>query len=97
MKDSIKVGNLNEDTKLDRTFLHGSKRKAVILESCTIGKGEYKPGWKWSEHAGKITGKKSEAHIGYIVSGEMMIRRPNGKEVKIKPGECFEIQPNHDV
>lgn len=94
--NKIKKGNIN-DSDLSWTFLDGSRRKAVILDSVTIGKGEYLPGWKWSKHVGKITDKKSEAHIGYVISGEMMIRDSKGNEVKVGPGEAFEVKPDHDA
>jgi hypothetical protein len=79
------------------TFLDGSRRSAVILESLAIGRGEYLPGWRWSVHVGKETGKSSEAHIGYVLSGRMAIRGADGKEVTVGPGEAFEVLPRHDA
>lgn len=100
-KDSgtVKKGDFthNTDSKLSSTFLDGSKRTVVILDTVAIGKCEYRPGWKWSEHVGTMTGKKSEAHIGYILSGEMMIKGTDGKETKVSSGEAFEVKPNHDA
>jgi len=96
-KDYIRIGNLNEKTKLSWTFLDGSKRKAVILENVAIGKGEYLPGWRWSKDVGVISGKKSEAHVGYVISGEMMLKSIDGTETKIGSGEAFEISPGHDA
>ena len=77
-------------------FLDKSKRDAVHLETVFVGKGLYLPGWKWSEHVGKKTNKNSERHIGYIVSGQMMIKPQKGKEVLVKAGDFFEVGPNHD-
>lgn len=96
-KEYIKKGSLVDEPELSWTFLDNSKRTAVILKTCAIGRGEYLPGWKWSEHAGKITRKESEAHIGYILSGEMIIKKPDGKEEKVGPNEVFEIQSGHDA
>ena len=70
-----------DNAENSRVFLDGSKRTVVVLKSIAIGRGEYLPGWKWSEHAGPQTGKKSEAHIGYIISGQMVIRAADRKEV----------------
>ena len=95
MTDII-VKSLNKDENL-RTFLDGSKRSAVILKSAAIGLGKYLPGWKWSEHAGPQTGKQSEAHIGYVLSGQMIVRGSDGNETTIVPGEAFEIQSGHDA
>ncbi len=88
--------NLNSSEKL-HTFLDGSKRTVVVLDSVTIGKGEYLPGWKWSKHAGPQTGKNSEAHIGYIVSGQMIVCGDDGKEVTVGSGDAFEVKPGHDA
>jgi mannose-6-phosphate isomerase-like protein (cupin superfamily) len=93
---AIKVKNLGNNEK-SWTFLDGSKRTAVILESVFIGRGTYLPGWKWSEHVGKQTGKNSEAHIRYIISGQMAIRGLDGKEIYVGPGDAFEVGPGHDA
>jgi hypothetical protein len=97
--ETMKKGDFTHtsDLKLSWTFLDGSIRTAVILDTVVIGKGEYRPGWRWSTHVGAMTGKKSEAHIGYILSGEMMIKGPDGKEMKVSSGDAFEIKPNHDA
>lgn len=88
--------------RLDRadkswTFLDGSRRTAVVLESVTIGRGEYLPGWRWSLHVGAQTGKGSAAHIGYVLSGQMAICTADGKESTVGPGEAFEVGPDHDA
>jgi len=79
------------------TFLDGSKRSVVILGSIAIGQGEYRPGWRWSTHVGSTTGKPSEAHVGYVLSGHMTVRSASGHEIKVGPGEAFEVQPGHDA
>ncbi len=86
-----------ESSEKSWTFLDGSTRTVVILDTIAIGRGTYLPGWKWSEHVGKQTGKKSQAHIGYVVSGQMIIRGIDGKEVRVGPGDAFEVPPGHDA
>ncbi len=95
----MKKGNLDIDKKqkLSWTFLDGSKRVAVVLETVAIGKGRYLPGWRWSKHVGAMTGKKAEAHVGYVISGRMKIKEPSGKESMVGPGDAFEIRPGHDA
>jgi len=95
MKD-ITAKNLDRSDD-SRTFLDGSKRSVVVLESVAIGRGNYLPGWKWSKHVGRQTGKESEDHIGYIISGQMMIAGAGGKEVAVGPGDAFEMGPGHDA
>ena len=78
-------------------FPDGSHRSTVELKSAVIGLGTYLPGWKWSLHAGSQTGKSSENHIGYIISGQMVIRDSNGHEQQVGPGDAFEVSPGHDA
>ena len=87
----------NVESENTRTFLDGSKRSVAVLGTVTIGRGEYLPGWQWSKHAGPQTGKNSEAHIGYVLSGKMVIHSADGKETTVGPGEAFEAQPGHDA
>jgi hypothetical protein len=96
MKEKTISKNL-EGAEKSWTFLDGSIRTAVILESVAIGRGTYLPGWKWSEHVGKQTGKTAEHHIGYVVSGRMVVKGDEGKEVSIGPGDAFELASGHDA
>ena len=80
-----------------RVFLDESKRSAVQLGSVLIGLGTYLPGWKWSLHAGPQIGKPAEHHIGYIVSGGMIIKDASGFEQEVGPGDAFEVTPGADA
>ena len=93
---NIVAMNLDE-TSNQRTFADGSKRTVVVLASVAVGRGEYLPGWKWSEHAKTQTGKSSEAHVGYVIQGQMVIQGADGEEVLVGPGDAFEAQPGHDA
>jgi uncharacterized cupin superfamily protein len=95
MADIIKK-NLDSASQ-SRTFLDGSKRTVVILKSVAVGRGEYLPGWKWSKHVGPQTKKSSEAHIGYVLSGQMAVGGADGEEIIVGPNEAFEVQPGHDA
>lgn len=79
------------------TFLDGSTRTAVVLGSVAIGRGDYHAGWRWSVHAGPQMGKRSQAHVGYVLSGQMTVRAANGREITVGPGEAFEVGPGHDA
>ncbi len=80
-----------------RTFIDGSTRAYVVLNTAAIGEGTYKPGWRWSIHAGPQSGKPSENHIGYVISGHMIVKDPNGFEAKVGPGDAFEIATGSDA
>jgi redox-sensitive bicupin YhaK (pirin superfamily) len=81
----------------ERQFIDGSTRSHTLLRSAVIGLGVYKPGWRWSRHAGPQTGKPSANHIGYVISGSMMVKDAAGGEQQIGPGFAFEVGPGHDA
>ncbi len=95
-ESSIVAKSLAESEK-SRTFIDGSTRSIVRLRSAVVGLGTYQPGWKWSLHAGAQTGKPSENHIGYIISGNMVVQDASGFEQEIGPGEACEVMPGHDA
>ena len=70
-------------------FLDGSERVAVQLPIAEIGRGVYRPGWRWSEHAQPFSGGESEEHVGYVISGRMAVCAKDGTEVEVGPGEAF--------
>jgi hypothetical protein len=80
-----------------RVFLDGSRRALSKLPSVVVGRGVYRPGWRWSEHAGPQTGEASMRHVGFIESGHMTILAADGSEVRVGPGDVFEVGPGHDA
>jgi hypothetical protein len=80
-----------------RVFIDGSTRSYAALRTAVIGFGTYQPGWRWSLHAGPQMGKDSENHIGYIVSGRMMVQDLSGNKAEIESGCAFEIAPGSDA
>jgi len=91
----IKENPDNERNK--RLFIDGSTRSYAALRTAAIGFGTYEPGWRWSLHAGPQTGKGSENHIGYVISGRMMVKDQCGNEAEIESGCAFEIVPGSDA
>jgi len=92
----MKIENVDESTKLT-TFIDGSFRKVVELDSVFVGKGVYKPGWRWSKHVGPMTGKAAQSHIGCVVSGRFKLQGPDGNQYEAGPSDAFELGPNHDA
>ena len=80
-----------------RFFLDQSRRDVVTLSSVAIGRGVYRLGWKWSVHVGPISGTESQHHVGCVLSGRMVIRGADGREVLVGPGDAFEVSPGHDA
>lgn len=80
-----------------RVFLDGSRRDLVTLLTVAVGRGVYRPGWRWSVHVQPQSGHESERHAGYILSGRMAVRGTDGVTVEVGPGDAFEAGPGHDA
>lgn len=78
---------------------HGHLDLLSFKDGSTVGRGNFQPGWKWSNDVKPIAGTPScEApHLGYCLSGEMTIRMNDGNEFQIREGDTFEIAPGHDA
>ncbi len=80
-----------------RTFEKG-KFEVVRLGGMTIGRATYEPGWKWSEHVGRVARTKSCAveHVGMVISGCATAAMDDGRVIEMKAGDVFYIAPGHD-
>jgi quercetin dioxygenase-like cupin family protein len=95
-----------EVTALTRRFEAADERREFTLGhidmlnvgGVTLGRAEYAPGWRWSEHVGKERGERScqVAHIGYVVSGHNRVVMDDGRVLDLGPGDVFDIGPGHD-
>ena len=70
----------------------------VQIGGMTVGRAEYEPGWRWSEHVGAAQGASrcEVAHLGLVVSGRNRIEMDDGRIIDLGPGDLFEIGPGHD-
>ena len=70
----------------------------VQIGTLTLGRASYAPGWKWSEHVGRVTGRSScdVEHLGIVVSGRAGVRMDEGEEVVLSAGDIFSVPPGHD-
>ena len=86
-----------EEPDTSRSFALG-RLDLVELAGMTIGRAEYEPGWRWSEHVGREQGKQScdVAHVCLVVSGRNRIRMDDGREIEVGPGDLFAVGPGHD-
>jgi hypothetical protein len=71
----------------------------VSVAGKSVGRGTFEPGWKWSENVKPIAGTDScqVAHVGYCVSGSMVIHMDDGSDSEITAGNAFAIPPGHDA
>ena len=70
----------------------------VEIGGMTVGRAQYEPGWRWSEHVGAALGQAvcEVAHLGMVLAGRNRIEMTDGRVFEIGPGDLFEIGPGHD-
>lgn len=71
----------------------------VTLAGKVVGRGQFEPGWVWSNDVKPIAGTPScqVSHLGYCVSGRMRIHMDDGTQMDIGPGDAVAIPPGHDA
>lgn len=83
-----------------RSFRDGKgKMDVFFLGDSTVGRGEFEPGWRWSQHVKPIAGTPScqAIHTGYILEGRMVVKMDDGAETEYVPGDFFCIPAGHDA
>jgi quercetin dioxygenase-like cupin family protein len=83
-----------------RSFKNGKgKLEVVTVGDCTVGRGVFEPGWRWSEHVKPIVGTPScqAAHTGYVLEGRMLVKMDDGAQLEYGPGDAFYMPSGHDA
>ena len=83
-----------------RPFKDGKGKMEVFsLGDSTVGRGEFEPGWRWSEHVKPIAGTPScqATHTGYVLEGRMVVKMDDGAETEYGPGDFFYMPAGHDA
>jgi hypothetical protein len=82
-----------------RDFEGMGRVQVVSVAGRTIGRGTFKPGWKWSESVRPIAGTDScqTSHLGYLVQGQMRVTMDDGTEGEAGPGDVVAIPRGHDA
>ena len=64
-----------------------------------IGRGEFEPGWRWSNNVKPIakTDSCEVSHLGYVLQGRMKIYMDDGSETELTAGDVVAIPPGHDA
>jgi len=75
------------------------KVEVLSLGGVQVMRATFQPGWKWSECVKPIVGTDSceVSHLVYTISGRMVLRMDDGKEMEIGPGDVASIPPGHDA
>lgn len=84
------------DDKL--SFEHGEV-SLVNLTGLTVGRAEFRPGWRWSTDVKPRAGTASceLPHSSYVVSGRMHVAMDDGRELDLGPGDAHLVGPGHDA
>ncbi|MGH2981161.1 MAG: cupin domain-containing protein [Solirubrobacterales bacterium] len=95
---SLEVKNFDSPDET-RPFEGKGKAEVVMIGGKGIARGTFEPGWKWSENVKPIAGTDSceVAHLGYVLSGRMVIKMDDGDEQEVGPGDVAAIPPGHDA
>jgi len=64
-----------------------------------IARCTFQPGWKWSDCVKPVVGTDTcqAEHIGYQISGRIMVEHTDGTKGEILPGEVYRIAPGHNA
>ena len=84
----------------DRPFEDGSGHVEVVdLDAGAVGRATFRPGWRWSTHVKPIAGTAScqAAHLGYFISGSMVVQMDDGERMEYGPGDLAVMAPGHDA
>lgn len=83
-----------------REFGDGKGRLSIFaVGDQTMGRAEFEPGWRWSQHVKPIAGTDScqAAHSGIMLEGHMVVKMDDGQEMEFGPGDVFYMPPGHDA
>jgi len=73
--------------------------EVVRLEGFTLGRFSFEPGWRWSECIKSVvkTDSCQNSHVGYALSGRLMVVGKDGSKLSISSGDSYTIPPGHDA
>lgn len=71
----------------------------VKIGGASMGRGNFEPGWKWSECVKPIaqTDSCQAPHLAYVISGRMKAVMDGGQEIEYGPGDAMALPPGHDA
>lgn len=73
--------------------------EVVQLGDVQVMRTIFEPGWRWSESVKPIA--KTEScqvyHLGYVISGRIVVQMDDGSTAEMGPGDVGVIPPGHDA
>jgi mannose-6-phosphate isomerase-like protein (cupin superfamily) len=73
--------------------------EVVRLEGFTLGHMTAQPGWRWSQCIKPVVKTEScqVSHVGYALSGTIVVVAKDGTKKTIGAGDFYTIPPGHDA
>ncbi|UZX03599.1 cupin domain-containing protein [Arthrobacter sp. CDRTa11] len=70
----------------------------VTVGDYTLGRFTFQPGWRWSECIKPVVHTEScqNSHVGFCVSGDLVVETTDGNRINISAGDSYTIPPGHD-
>ena len=82
-----------------RVFEHGRSVTAQFPAGRVV-RSTLEPGWRWSGSVGPAVGAEycTAPHLGYVVTGRMVIRMQDGSEYRYGAGDAYSVSSEpHDA
>ena len=69
----------------------------VTLDEIAVSHFVFQPGWRWKTDVGPIAKTETcqHRHVGYTISGRLVVHMNDGTKLTIEPGDAYEIPAGH--
>ena len=96
--EPVRAVRLDSDAAEHRLSPAG-RADTVGFPAGRVTRSTLQPGWRWSEHVGRALGLSlcPAPHLGYVISGRMVIVMPDGSEHRYGAGDAIAVDPPHDA
>ncbi len=76
-----------------RPSVEKGRDEILKLAGGTVGRGTFEPGWRRSEHVKPIAGTSEAPHMGYCISGRMVVGWTTGPRRRSARAMCSSLPP----
>lgn len=96
--DSLTRANFDHPQET-RNFDPPQSGHLELVADGTVGRATFNPGWQWSKNVKPLAGTDlcMQAHVGYFISGRMMVEAEDGSRIEYGPGDFATMEPGHDA
>lgn len=76
-----------------------SQIDVVTVGDYTVGRFTFEPGWSWAECIKPVVQTEScqASHVGFCVSGSLVVETTDGNRINITAGDSYTIPPGHNA